>query len=285
MEAEKIVFVTGATGRQGSAAAMYLSQAGFQVRALTRNPGSRKAESLKEFDIEVVKGDLNVVDSYRNYLKDAHGLFSVQTYENGIKRELDQGLALARVAKEEGIKHFVYSSVILVDLHEGVPHLQTKFEIENFIRSSGIPFTILRPASFFENFLIPQVKKGIHKGKLVQPMEQNTVLQYVSVVDIGKAVAQVFHGAEKYHGKIIPVASEQLTTQQVAERFSQVLQKPVKYEKLPSLIARLVLGKSVYAMFKKLDKENLFKQNTETFRPQFNNMLSLEDWIRLHFEE
>ena len=284
MEPEKIVFVTGATGRQGGAVARYLSQSGFRVKALSRKPNSQKAESLKEFDIEVVQGDLNHVDSYRSYLKDAYGVFSVQTYENGIGRELDQGIALAKAAKEADIKHFVYSSVILLDLHEGIPHLETKFKIENYVRENGIPYTILRPASFFENFLIPQVRKGIIKGKLVQPIEQNTVMQYVSVIDIGKAAAQIFRGGGQYHGKIIPITNEQLTTQQVADLFSEVLQKPVRYEKLPGLIARLVLGKSVHTMFKRLDKINFFKEETvAASKSQFTGMLSLKEWISSNF--
>ena len=72
---------------------------------------------------------------------------------------------LANLAKEYDVKHFLYSSVIGADLNTGIPHWESKFKIENHIKQINLPYTIIRPASLFENFLIPQVKSRIVKGK------------------------------------------------------------------------------------------------------------------------
>jgi uncharacterized protein YbjT (DUF2867 family) len=63
----KTIFVTGGTGNQGGAVARNLSQQGFTVKVLTRNPNSAKSLSLKKLNIELVKGDLNNGDTYRNH--------------------------------------------------------------------------------------------------------------------------------------------------------------------------------------------------------------------------
>ena len=150
--------MTGGTGNQGGAVARNLSQQGFAIKVLTRNPNSERAKELKKINIELVKGDLNNSDTYREHLKDVYGIFSVQTFENGIDKEIKQGITLATLGKELGVKHFLYSSVSGAHLNSGVPHMESKFKIESHIRQLGLPFTIIRPTSLFENFLIPQVK-------------------------------------------------------------------------------------------------------------------------------
>jgi uncharacterized protein YbjT (DUF2867 family) len=285
MTDNKIIFVTGGTGNQGGAVARNLLQQGFKVKVLTRNINSTKAQNLKKTGIELVKGDLNNPDSYREHLKDVHGVFSVQTFENGIEEEINQGIKLATVAKEVGVKHFLYSSAIGADLNSNVPHIESKFKIENHIKQIGLPFTIIRPTSLYENFLIPQVRKGILKGKLVQPINRDTIQQYVAVEDIGKAAAKIFQNSDLYFGRTIPLATEQLSTQEVADIFSDVLNKKIEYQKLPVLITRLFLGKDLYKMFKWINEKSSFqKEDLELTHKEFPNLVSLKSWIEMNFK-
>ena len=285
MTNNKTIFVTGGTGNQGGAVARNLIEQGFTVKVLTRNPNSIKSENLKKMNIEVVKGDLNNADTYREYLKNVYGIFSVQTFENGVEKEINQGITLATLAKEFGIKHFLYSSVFGADLNTGVAHMESKFKIENHIKQIGLPFTIIRPTSLFENFLIPQVKKGILKGKLVQAIHRNTVLQYIAAEDIGKAAAKIFQESEMYLGKTIPLATEQLSTQEVADKFSEVLNKKIEYKKLPVLVTRLFLGKNLYKMFKWMTEISSFqKEVVDLTKKEFPNPISLKTWIERNFQ-
>ena len=285
MTNNKTIFVTGGTGNQGGAVARNLIEQGFTVKVLTRNPNSIKSENLKTMNIEVVKGDLNNADTYREYLKNVYGIFSVQTFENGVEKEINQGITLATLAKEFGIKHFLYSSVFGADLNTGVAHMESKFKIENHIKQIGLPFTIIRPTSLFENFLIPQVKKGILKGKLVQAIHRNTVLQYIAAEDIGKAAAKIFQESEMYLGKTIPLATEQLSTQEVADKFSEVLNKKIEYKKLPMLVTRLFLGKNLYKMFKWMTEISSFqKEVVDLTKKEFPNPISLKTWIERNFQ-
>jgi uncharacterized protein YbjT (DUF2867 family) len=285
MTNNKTIFVTGGTGNQGGAVARSLLQQGFTVKVLTRNINSIKAKDLKNNGIELVEGDLNNADSYQEHLKNLHGVFSVQTFENGIENEINQGIQLATVAKEMGVKHFLYSSVIGADSNTNVPHIESKFKIENYIKKIGLPFTIIRPTSLYENFLIPQVKKGILKGKLVQPINRDSIQQYVASGDIGKAAAKIFQNRDLYLSRTIPLATEQLSTQEVADIFSDVLNRKVVYQKLPVLVTRLFLGKNLYKMFKWINEKSSFqKEDLELTNKEFPNLISLKSWIEMNFK-
>ena len=285
MSNNKIIFVTGGTGNQGGAVARNLKEQGFIVKVLTRNPNSIKSQNLKKMNIEVVKGDLNTADSYREYLENVYGIFSVQTFENGVENEINKGVTLATLAKEFGVKHFLYSSVFGANLNTGVAHMESKFKIENHIKNIGLPFTIIRPTSLFENFLIPQVKKGILKGKLVQSINRNTVLQYIAAEDIGIIATKIFQKSEMYLGKTMPLATEQLSTQEVANKFSEVLNKKIEYKKLPVLITRLFLGKNLYKMFKWMTEISSFqKGDVDLTKKEFPNPVSLKTWIVRNFQ-
>ena len=277
--------MTGGTGNQGGAVARNLVQQGFTVKVLTRNIESPKSQNLKNLNIELINGDLNNTDTFREHLKDIYGIFSVQSFENGVDKEMNQGIALADLGKEINIKHFLYSSVFAANLNTGVPHMDSKFKIENHIRQIGLPFTILRPTSLYENFLIPQVKKGILKGKLVQPINRNTVQQYIASEDIGKAAAKIFQNNDNYLGKTIPLATEQLSTQEVAEIFSKALNKKIVYKKLPALITRLFLGNGLFKMFKWMNEKSVFSiEDVALTWKEFPNPLSLQRWIEMNFK-
>jgi uncharacterized protein YbjT (DUF2867 family) len=77
---KKIILVTGATGKQGSAVVRHALRQGFTVRALTRNPDSLTARALLAKGVEVVKGDMEDLASLRQAMKDVYGVFSVQNY-------------------------------------------------------------------------------------------------------------------------------------------------------------------------------------------------------------
>jgi uncharacterized protein YbjT (DUF2867 family) len=285
MTNNKTIFVTGGTGNQGGAVARNLSLQGFIVKVLTRNTNSAKSLNLKKLNIELIKGDLNNADSYREHLRNVYGIFSVQTFENGVDKEIKQGITLATVGKEVDVKHFLYSSVFGAHLNTGVPHMESKLKIENHIKQTGLPFTIIRPTSLYENFLIPQVKRRILKGNLVQPINRDTIQQYIAAEDIGKAATKIFLNSNEYLARTIPLATEQLSTQEVADIFSKVLNKKIEYKKLPVLITRLFLGKNLYKMFKWMNEKNAFtKTDLELTRKEFSNLLDLKSWIGMNFQ-
>jgi len=113
-----IITVVGATGAQGGSTIQYLVKDGkYHIRALTRNPSSDKSEKLKKLGVEIVKGDIKNRDDLVNAFKGAYGVFAVTSFWDpeivgkDITLELTQGKLMVDVAEEQGVKHFIWSSL------------------------------------------------------------------------------------------------------------------------------------------------------------------------------
>ncbi|NIO38777.1 MAG: NmrA family NAD(P)-binding protein, partial [Burkholderiales bacterium] len=66
--------VTGATGAQGGSVARHLlSRGNFSLRALTRNLKTAKARVLQDAGIDLIKGDLDDIESLNAALKGCYG--------------------------------------------------------------------------------------------------------------------------------------------------------------------------------------------------------------------
>ena len=253
---DKLILVTGATGRQGGAVARQLVAKGWQVRTMTRNPEGSAAKSLAEQGAEVVAGDFDDIDSLKKAVSDTYGVFSVQNFwEVGAEREIQQGKNIANVAEEVGVQHFVYTSVGAATRHTGLPHFESKFQIEKHIRSLELPATMLRPVAFMENYYIPQVYDRLMKGKLADPVRADVTLQLIAADDIGAFAALVFEKPDDFFGKAIEIAGDQLSNLEIAATFGKAMGIPVRFKKMPMPMVRLFMGKEMHQMFKWFNQE------------------------------
>jgi uncharacterized protein YbjT (DUF2867 family) len=149
----RVILVSGATGQQGGTVARKLLERGFVVRALTRDPEKAEARELADLGAEVVGGDFEDRASIERALAGVYGVFSVQQFwESGYEGEIRQGVQLADAAKAAGVEHFVYSSVGSAHRETGIPHFDSKWEVEELVRASGVPYTVLRPVFFMQNW-------------------------------------------------------------------------------------------------------------------------------------
>ncbi len=232
---QDLVLVTGATGRQGGAVARELLAKGVRVRAMTRRPESEEARVLARLGAEVVQGDFDDDASVKRALEGAWGAFAVQnTWEAGTEREEAQGQRFARLAREAGVRHFVYSSVGSAHRQTGIPHFDNKWRIEETIR--GLQFhsyVILRPVFFMENLAGPWFLQGIQQGQLAVGIEPSTVLQMIAVSDIGKYGAWAFERHRELNGRAIDIAGDQLTMPETAKVLSRVTGRPVEFVRVP----------------------------------------------------
>ncbi|MBD0310531.1 MAG: NmrA/HSCARG family protein, partial [Microcoleus sp. T1-bin1] len=229
---EQLILVTGATGNQGGAIARHLLQRGkFKVRAMVRDQNKPAAQALQLAGAELVQGDFNDRASLNRAVQGVHGIFSMQDFREGAEVEIRHGQALADVAKTAGIEHFVYSSVGSADHNTGIPHFNSKFQVEEHVRAIGLPYTILRPVFFFYNY--NGMRSMVENGTLFQPLSPDTKLQQLSEEDYGAMVAEVFECPADFINREIEVASVEMTMTEIAAAFSRVLGKNVAYQQIP----------------------------------------------------
>jgi uncharacterized protein YbjT (DUF2867 family) len=282
-QADKTVLVMGATGRQGGAVVRHMLPKGWKLRALTRLPESHAAQSLARQGVEVVQGDLEDPASIARAAMGVYGMYSVQDFwAVGAKREVLQGKNVADAAKKANVKHFVYSSVGGAERNTGIPHWESKWEVENIIRDLGLPATMIRPAAFMETYYIDQVELGILKGKLADPIRGDKPYQTIATDDIGAFVALAFERPTEFIGKELEIAGSELTNLEAAKVFSRVLGKPVKFQKLPLALVRLALGKEFYLMFRWFNEAG-FKADISALRRRYPevHLHTLEEWLRV----
>ncbi|SDG14821.1 MULTISPECIES: SDR family oxidoreductase [unclassified Duganella] len=174
------ILVTGATGKVGTQVIEQLLKRGANVRALVRNPASA---SLPD-GVSVVQGDLLDPDSLRTAMAGVSTLFLLNAVAAD---EVTQALIALNVAKEVGVRHVVYLSVIHSDVYVNVPHFAGKLVVERMIEQMGFSATILRPAYFMDNDV---TIKDVVTGYGVYPMPVGAKgLAMIDVRDIGEIAA------------------------------------------------------------------------------------------------
>ena len=281
-EGEKVILVTGATGRQGGAVARCLLARGWRVRGLTRDPSSSAARALGAQGIELVAGNLDDAASLDRACGNVYGVFSVQNFwEVGASREVVQGKNLADSAKKASVQHFVYSSVGGAERNSGIDHWESKWAVEQHIRKLKLPATILRPAAFMENYYIDKVEIALLKGKLLDAIRPDKSYQTIATDDIGAFAALAFARPGDFIGRELELAGSELTNLQAAEVFSRVLGKPIRFQRLPLLLTRLALGREFYQMFRWFNAGG-FQADIPALRRLYPEvpLMDLETWLR-----
>ena len=277
---DKIIAVTGATGQQGGAVTRKLLEAGWKVRALTRDVNKPAAQELKSLGAEVLPGDLDNRAELDAAFKDAYGVFSVQNFwlpGVGYEGEIQQGKNVADAAKAAGVQHLVYSSVGAAHRGMGQKHFESKWIVEQYIHSLGIPYTIFRPAFFMENYNWSRAQ--ILNGTLMSMgLHPEKGLQSIAVEDVGAFVAFAFAHPEQYSGKTIEISGDELTESQIVDTFTKVIGRPVKLT-MPSGEGGCRSDKEMTAMFNFFNGE-AYAADIPALRKLHPGLLTLEQYLR-----
>jgi len=230
------VLVTGATGRQGGAVARHLLAHKVPVRILTRDPQNAAARALADAGALIVQGDFDDKPSLRRALEGVSGLFAMQTpYEAGVDREVFHGLQLADAAIEAGVDQIVYSSVAAADTATGVPHFESKGEIERHIaRLKFRTTTILRPVFFMEMLLSPGNLRTLADSRIALCLKPATKVAMIAVEDIALMAVAAFLEPETWNAKAITLAGDVADFLDVAAAFSDALGRPIHYAQIPA---------------------------------------------------
>jgi uncharacterized protein YbjT (DUF2867 family) len=271
---ERIILVTGATGRQGGAVYRHLQKKGFRLRALVRDPNSNQARQLMGNGQEVFQGSLDDPDGVMRAMEGVYGVFSVQPHTS---REIEQGVAVIEAAKRRNVSHFVYSSVGSADEETGIPHFESKIKVEEHLRSSGLQYTIVRPVFFMENWL-GRFGESIRNGQLQQPLRPTTNLQMVAVDDIGAFAALAFEYPGEWKNRTFSLAGDELSMQQIADAFSRVTARDTKYVQVSWDQFEKNMGRELTVMYHWFEEKG-FHFNIEEMRREYPLTHNFNRWL------
>jgi uncharacterized protein YbjT (DUF2867 family) len=279
MAQELTVVATGSTGKQGGAVARGLLERGHKVRAVTRDPNSSQARSLANAGATLVAASLEDTAAITKALEGATSLFAMTTPSGGTDAETRQGVAAADAAKAAGV-HLVFTSAGSANRQTGIPHFDSKYEVEEHIAKVGVRATILAPVYFAKE----QLAKGIYTAAL----PPTRTLAQVAVADIGAVAVRVLEDAGRFTGKRFDLASDELTGNDVVAILSRVTGRPFAYYQVPLDVIRQRMGEDGARMYEWLDRVGytvdraaLHREFPDVAFHDFESWAKTQDWNAL----
>ena len=219
----KRILVTGATGNVGLEVVRALHQLGsMQVRAGVRDV-PRGAELLRAYPgVEPVLFDFANAATQDAALANCDSLFLLRP-----PAVTDAFGGLIAKARQAGVGHIVFLSVQGAKHNRFLPHHKT----EQLLMASGVPYTLLRPAYFMQNFTTTLRVDLVARHRIFLPAGKARFV-LVDVRDVGDVAALVFADdtARHHHQAYALTAQNRLTFQQMADQLTAGLGRPIAYE-------------------------------------------------------
>ncbi len=241
-----MILVTGATGYAGRNLVSYLTQRGKRVRCLVRR-GSPKLPLLEKMGAEICYGDVTSEASLREALrgveKVAHLVAIIrqqgsQTFDNINHLGTRKVVAAAR---ETGVEKFVHVSAIGAGNTPQFPYLYSKWQGEQEVINSGIPWVVLRPSFLFEEgeeffASLACVIKALPVVPIVG--SGKTLFQPIAISDLVRCVEMCLE-EERLNNRVVTIGgAEQVTYAQVIELIMETLQTKRPKIRLPVWLMR-----------------------------------------------
>ena len=179
-----MIVITGASGQVGREVVRGLDGTGVHLRLAVHNRAS--AAPMIGRDIEAVEMNFADAGSIERAFSGADYLFLLTPNAEQSVQWAKQAIDIAR---QVGISHIVRLSAMGAENDPPVRLLHWHYEVEQYLQNSGVPFTILRPNAFMENFLY-QVDAIRREGTIYSSVGEGRI-SFIATKDIGLTAAEI----------------------------------------------------------------------------------------------
>lgn len=225
-----MILITGANGHLGSATIDFLlkKNPNVKIKALVRS--KEKGKKLKNERIEFAVGDYLDYGSLVNAMKDVETLLLVSS--STIGGRYSQHANAIKAAKQAGVKHIVYTSVLKGSPGSKFTAANDHVKTENDLKSSGINYTIMRN-TYYADFLPDIIGNAIESGAIYYSAG-NAKINFAARMDMAEANAVVLSDITNHQNKIYEITSGRAYTfTDIAEMLSSITGKEIKYTDVP----------------------------------------------------
>jgi uncharacterized protein YbjT (DUF2867 family) len=255
------ILVAGATGTLGGAISRRLLEQRREVRVMTRDP--ERAAALRAAGAAVVQADLRDAASLARACEGAthvlttanafmgRGGDSVAAVDEGGNRNLIDA------ARQAGVRQFVFTSARLPPAFLAVDYFAAKRQTEEYLRRSGMPFTMLRPTAFMETWAGMLGEPVIRTGKVTIFGPGTLPINFVAVEDVAAVSVMTLDRADALEAVVEIGGPENFTQLEVVELFERLTGTRAKRTHLPVWLMRAlpplirlfnpVLARQIYA--------------------------------------
>ena len=181
-----MILISGAAGKTGRAVIRALEGKKLSVRVLVRS--EHQVAQLKAIGaVETLVGDMRDEKVLRQAMRGVRALYHI--CPNVHPDEIEIGRISIAAAIASGVQHFVFHSVLRPQI-EAMPHHWYKMRVEEALFASGLPFTILQPASYMQNIIVTW-DSVVERGVLAAPYSIQSQSSPVDLQDVAAAAAIV----------------------------------------------------------------------------------------------
>jgi uncharacterized protein YbjT (DUF2867 family) len=224
---QKTIAVTGATGRQGYAVARRLSEAGFAVRAIVRDPAGPHVLRLIELGAGIAVASFEDRAAMRAAFAGAGGLYAMQNFwQAGNLGEFVQARAMFDAALDAGVPHILYSGGA-IPVGAGSPNMDVKAIIELLLRERFPAATVIRGAWFIEG--MPDEAFDLETREMRFFTQPGQPHGWISVDDMGRAAVAIFGDPDAFAGRSVDLVSAYSTGEDMAAAFGARMGQPLSY--------------------------------------------------------
>lgn len=225
-----MILITGATGHLGSATIKSLLSKGFpasEIAALVRD--ENKAAGLKDMGVQIKTGQYNDYDSLKNALRGVDKLLLISS--NEMVDRLVQHKNVINAAKENGVKHIIYTGIDIKSFEEtAIPHVsKIHKDTADYLKETGIPCTLLNDNLYAD--VIPLfVGEDVLETGIFYPAGDGKT-PFVPRTEMGEAAAVVLTTAGHEHKEYAITANTAYSFSEIAGMLSDISGKEVKYHR------------------------------------------------------
>ncbi len=226
--------ITGATGQFGANAIDHLLDKGVnvaEIAALVRD--TSKAQSLKDKGVDLRIGDYTDHDSLVKAFQGVDKLLLVSSNDRGtVENRTAHHINVVKAAKAAKVKHIVYTSFVRKPKYEesAIAAFQNSHvQSEQFLKDSGIDYTILQNGIYLEMIPIFAGGKVAETGVIMYPAQEGKA-SWVLRKELAEAAAHVLT-TEGHENMIYPLTNtESVSFEEIAKELSGTLGKEIQYQ-------------------------------------------------------
>lgn len=233
-----MIVVTTPTGAIGGRVVADLLDRGAPVRVVAREPARLPARVRA--DAEVVPGSHGDPDVVEKAFTGADAVFWVPPPNRHAADVLAPYVDFTRPACEAFVRQGVGRVVGVSALGRGVPgsdstagHVTASLAMDDLIAATGVPYRALANPSFMDNVL-RQVTSIRDQGVFFGPTAEELAAPLCATPDIAAAgVRLLLDRSWTGAGEVAVLGPEDLTHNDMARIMSEVLDRPVRYQRVP----------------------------------------------------